>query len=229
MRGFGERLYVIEGPVVRDLGMPFDTRMTVAVLDDGSLWIESPVPLPYDQLRELTEVGPVAHLVSNTPRHQWRLDAWHSLFPSADLWAARSTLATLKRSRLPVATLGDTPPAAWAAAFDQIPIKGSRIIEEVWFRHRPSGTLIVGDLIQVHELRPGSPFGNALKRYGGVAAPEGGTAIDIKASFWDRSALRASVEHVLDLEFDKLVLAHGPCLTEDAKPFVERAMAWVRA
>lgn len=34
---FGENLIVIEGPVVRDMGMPFPTRMTVAVLDDGSL------------------------------------------------------------------------------------------------------------------------------------------------------------------------------------------------
>lgn len=70
---FGENLFVIEGPVVRDMGMPFDTRMTVAVLDDGSLWLESPVPVTYDTLMQLTALGPVKYLLTNTPRHVWLL------------------------------------------------------------------------------------------------------------------------------------------------------------
>lgn len=224
---FGERLIVIEGPVVRDMGMPFTTRMTVAVLADGSLWIESPVSVSYETLTRLTDLGPVRHLVANTPRHVWRLEPWHDLFSDAELWAPRPTLATLKRRTLPLAgTLTGRPMTAWAEDLDQVAIKGSRFIEEVFFLHQESRTLIVGDLIQVHELHPGKLFANALKRAGGVAAPDGGTALDIKATFWDRKALRASVEELLELDFDRLVLAHGPCLPDGAKAFVEKAFAW---
>jgi hypothetical protein len=55
---------------------------------------------------------------------------------------------------------------------------------------------------------------------------DGGTSVDIRAAFWNRRALRASVGRVLDWDFDQLVLAHGPKQTSGAKPFVERALAW---
>jgi hypothetical protein len=229
----GDRLSVIEGPVVRDLGLPFTTRMTVAQLQDGSLWIESPVPVEYETLARLRELGPVRHLVCQTPRHMWRLEEWHRLFPDAALWGCPPSPITVAHSRLPLAgTLGDRPNAAWADDFDQVAIRGSlvvgnrRLLEEVWFLHRPSRTLIVGDIIQVHAQRPGRPLRNAFLRAAGIAGPEGGTSVDIRAAFWNRRALRASLERVLDWDFDQVVLAHGPFLTSGAKPFVERALAW---
>jgi hypothetical protein len=201
--------------------------MTVAVLADGSLWLESPVPVTYETLTRLNGLGPVRYLIANTPRHVWRLDHWHELFPEAELWAVRATPATLKRSKLPLTgTLSEEPATGWATDLDQVAISGSRFIEEVFFLHKPTRTLIVGDLIQVHDLQPGNAFSNAIKRAAGVAGPDGGTSVDIRASFWDRQALRASLERLLAWEFDNLVLAHGPCVTGNAKPFVENAFAW---
>lgn len=207
--------------------MWFPTRMTVAILGDGSLWIESPVPVSYETLTRVAGLGPVAHLVANTPRHVWRLERWHDLFPDARLWAPRATPATLRHRRLPLAgTLGREPVDAWAADLDHLIVEGSPFIEETFFLHEPSRTLIVGDLIQVHDLRQGLVVGNALKRVGHVAAPDGGTALDIRATFWNRRALRSSVERLLRFEVDTVVLAHGPVVTVDAKGFLERAFAW---
>jgi glyoxylase-like metal-dependent hydrolase (beta-lactamase superfamily II) len=224
---FGGGLLVVDGPTVRDMGMPFTTRMTVVLLADGGLWIESPVPISYPALTELTGMGPVRYLVADTPRHVWRLELWHDLFPDAQLWAPRPTALTLQRAKLPLAGILGAPAAApWAEHLDQVAVQGSRLIEEVLFLHKPSRTLIVGDLIQVHDLQPGRYLSNALKRAGGVAAPGGGTSRDIRATFWDRRALRASVARVLDWDFDKVVLAHGPCITQGARDFVEAAFAW---
>ncbi len=209
------------------MGIWFPTRMTVAVLRDGSLWIESPVSVSYETLTRLAGLGRVAYLVANTPRHVWRLESWHALFPDAQLWVPRATPATLAHRKLPLAgVLGRGPVPAWAEDLQHVAVEGSSFIEEICFLHTPSRTLILGDLIQVHELRRGHLLGNALKRAGGVAAPDGGTALDIRATFWDRTALRSSVERLLDLDFDTVVLAHGPCITSDAKSFVERAFAW---
>jgi hypothetical protein len=60
-----------------------------------------------------------------------------------------------------------------------------------------------------------------------VAGPDGGTARDIRLSFWNRKAARASVESVLAWDFDQLVMAHGPCVDTGAKSFVEKAFDWV--
>jgi hypothetical protein len=226
-RQLGEGLVVVEGPPVRDLGLPFTTRTTVVRLRDGSLLIESPVAVPYEVLARLTGLGPVRHLVANTPRHVWRLDSWHALFPAASLWSVRATPATLRHSRLPLdGTLSNRPVDAWAADLDQVAIHGSRFIEEVVFLHKPSLTLVVGDLIQAHELPPGRRLSSTVKKLSGIAGPTGGTSIDIKASLGNREALRGSVERLLGWDFDQVVLAHGPIVSDDAKAFVQRAFAW---
>lgn len=85
LEALGDDLFLVDGPVVRDMGIHFDTRMTVARLGDGSVWIASPVPVPFATLTEITDLGPVRYLVSPTPRHFWRLNAWHQLFSEAEL------------------------------------------------------------------------------------------------------------------------------------------------
>ncbi|HMT87961.1 MAG TPA: DUF4336 domain-containing protein [Arachnia sp.] len=223
----GEQLYVADGPMARDFGIPWDTRMIVAVLGDGSVWVESPVLAAHETLAEIAALGPVRYALASTPRHVWRLGPWHTLFPEAELWACRRTVATLKPDALlPLRTLTGEAEPSWAADFDQVAVKGSFAIEEICYLHKPSGTLIVGDLIEVLSPRPGKRLHNVLLRFGGQAAPDGGTARDIRASFLNRAALRASLERVLDWDFDQVVVGHGPIITTDARGFVARAFAW---
>ena len=111
LQAFAENISIIDGPPVRDFGVMFTTRMTVVKLSDGSLWVNSPVPVPFDTLKRITESGPVRYLVAATPRHVWRLEGWHTLFPEAQLWTARTTPFTLKKGCLPfTGILGDEPP-----------------------------------------------------------------------------------------------------------------------
>lgn len=83
---FAEKIWIADGPRVRDMGTMFPTRMTIVKLSDGSLWVESPVPSSSETLQQIGELGPVRYLVAATPRHVWRLNEWHTLFsPSATL------------------------------------------------------------------------------------------------------------------------------------------------
>ncbi len=228
LRDFAENVKIVDGPNVRDFGVLFTTRMVVVKLSDDSLWIDSPVPVPSDTLRSITALGPVRYLVAGTPRHVWRLAAWHALFPEAELWAARPTPFTLKKRSLPLTgILGDAPPEAWKNDFDQLAFKGNPLIEEVFFLHKPSRTVILGDLIQVHPIVKGKPFRNALCKLGGVASPHGGVGLDIRLSFINRALARQSLEKLLSWDFDKLIIAHGACVEKDAKPFVEGAFRWL--
>ena len=225
---FAKNVLIIDGPPVRDMGFMFTTRMAVVKLSDGSLWVNSPVSVAFDTLKRITELGPVRYLLAATPRHAWRLAAWHSLFPEAQLWAPRPTPFTLKKGHLLfTGILGDEAPQAWKDDFDQLAFKGNPLIEEVLFFHKQSRTVILDDLIQIHPMAKGKPFRNALLKLGGVASPDGGVPLDIRLSFTNRDLARQSLEKLLSWDFDKLIIAHGVCITRDAKPFVERAFRWL--
>ena len=225
---FSKNVWIIDGPSVRDMGFMFTTRMTVVKLSSGSLWVNSPVPVPFDTLKRMTELGPVRYLVAATPRHLWRLAAWHTLFPEAQLWVARTTPFTLKKGHLPfTGILGDEPPQGWANDLDQLAFKGNPLIEEVIFFHKASRTVILDDLIQIHPIEKGKPFRNALFKLEGVVSPHGGVGLEIRLSFTNRNLARRSLEKLLSWDFDKLIIAHGVCIEKDAKPFAERAFRWL--
>jgi hypothetical protein len=228
LEAFADNIWIAEGPHVHDFGVMFSTRMTVIRLTSGAVWVDSPVLVPFETLREITRLGPVSYLVAGTPRHVWRLEAWHELFPEAELWAARPTPMTLKGNPVPITgTLGDTPSPGWEEDLDQLAFKGNPLIEEIFFYHRGSRTLILDDLIQNHPPKKAHPLRNALFRLSGVAYPHGGVPLDIRLSFIHRSLARQSLERLLSWDFERLIIAHGPCLQENAKPFVEEAFRWL--
>lgn len=229
LREFARNIWTVDGPNVRDFGLMFTTRMVIVKLSDGSLLLSSPVWVPFDTLQQITKLGVIRYLVAATPRHVWRLDAWHSLFPKAQLWAARSTLFTLQKGHLPLSgTLTDTSFQGWAEDLDQLAFKGNPLIEEVVFFHKQSRTVMLDDLIQIHPTVKGRVFRNLLFKIEGVVAPNGGVGLDIRLSFINRTLARQSLERLLSWDFDKLIIAHGPCIEQDAKAFVERVFRWLK-
>ena len=224
----GEGLFVVDGPVVRDMGVHFTTRMSVVQLSTGDVCVSSPVEVPFDVLSEIRRLGPVRYLVSATPRHFWRLYAWHTLFPDAELWSSPLTPITLKRGTLPLTgILNDQADLPWSQDLEHVVLRGSSWLNEVAFFHRHSRTLLVEDVIQIHEARTGHPVLNALIELGGVAAPGGGVSRDIRLTFRDRDAARASLRRILAWDFDKLVVAHGPIVTSGARETVANAFSWL--
>jgi hypothetical protein len=228
LQEFGKNLWIADGPLVRDMGLLFPTRMTVAKLATGDLWVSSPVPVSPETLAQITAKGRVRYLVAGTPRHVWRLFEWHKLFPEAELWQPKPAPMTLRKGHLPfTGILGDTPPKGWAAELDQLPFKGNPLIEEVIFFHKPSRTVILDDLIANVPPLEGRPLRNAVFRLAGGAYPNGGVPLDGRLTFVRRQQARQSLEKLLSWDFDKLIIAHGPCVEKDAKPFVERAFRWL--
>jgi hypothetical protein len=212
LQSFAEDIWIADGPIVRAFGFPFPTRMIVVRLASGDLWINSPVAASDEQMQRVTEIGPVKHLVSPTPLHDWRLESWSTAFPAARVWPAKG--------------LEDEAPAAWSADIDQLVFRGSRVLNEVEFLHRKSRTVIFADFIQSYPTLPHKPVRNAAFKVLGVL--NGGVGLDIRFSFiGNKSAGRKALERLLSWDFDRVILAHGPCVEGDAKPFIRRAFAWL--
>jgi hypothetical protein len=172
LRKFAEDISIIDGAPVRALGVPLPTRMIIVKLSDGSLWLNSPVSVSAQLLNGIKALGPVKYLVAPTKLHTWRLEGWHALFPDAELWMPPNSWDESKQA-LQDGVLGDTAPPSWARDLDQLVFKGNLFVQEVFFFHRRSRTLIVGDFIQNHRVEIGRPLLNWLWIIAGVAYPHG--------------------------------------------------------
>jgi hypothetical protein len=133
-----------------------------------------------------------------------------------------------KFKRLPIGgVLGEVPPQGWANDLDQLIFKGNCFIDEVFFFHKESRTVILADFIQNYSIVKGKSLLNALFKLARVAYPHGGVPGDIRLTTTNRSLARRSLEKLLSWDFDKLIIAHGVCIEKDAKPFVKQAFRWL--
>ena len=228
IREFANDIWLVEGPIVRDMGVLFTTRMMIVRLSNGSIWISSPVPVSFPTLKWISELGDVRYLIAATPRHVWRLAAWHTLFPEAELWASRPTLFTLLKGHLPITGYLDaTPVNAWSADFDQLEFGGNPLLSEVLFFHKNSRTVILDDLIQRNPPEQANAFVTAILKLAGTQDPNGVVAPDMRMTFLNRNLARQSLQKLLSWDFDKLIIAHGACFESDAKQYVRRAFKWL--
>ncbi|MEZ4453061.1 MAG: DUF4336 domain-containing protein [Nannocystaceae bacterium] len=223
---FAERIWTVDGDRVRMFGIPFDTRMTVVQLAGGGLWIHSPVAATEARVQAVTALGPVAYLIAPNRFHYLFLGAWAERFADAEVWADPA----LRRRRPGLRIdhdLGPSAPEAWREDLEQVYFGGSAILPETVFFHRVSRTLIVTDVLQNHEPARDGWFARSIKRIAGIVAPDGGVPRDFRLSVRDRGAARRARDAILALDFERLIVTHGRCFEQGARPFVERAFQWL--
>jgi hypothetical protein len=223
---YGNSLYVADGPTVSFLGFPYPTRMLLARLTDGSVWVWSPIALTPALERAVDAIGPVRDIVSPNKIHHLFLGEWATRWPDARLHAPPG-LARRKPELHFDAELGDAADPAWAADIDQAVFRGSIAMAEVAFFHRPSRTAIFGDLVQRHDPEQMKGLKGMLMRLDGLVGEHGSTPREWRASFLRRRSLREARARVLAWEPERLVIAHGACAPRNAASILARALAWM--
>lgn len=104
-------------------------------------------------------------------------------------------------------------------------IEGLPLINEtVWF-HAESGSLILTDLLQAID-RGSSPMVRMAAILLGVLG-EPGMSRAMRMAVRDRRALRQSIEPLLALPVDRIVLAHDTIIEDHAAYRLSRAFAWL--
>jgi len=226
LKEFGPNLYVAEGPIVSFLGFPYPTRMAVARLSDGNVWIWSPVALSMELASAVEALGQVRYIVSPNKIHHLFLSEWIDRWPDASLYAPPGLMK--KRPELQFsAELGDEPDPGWAEEIDQVIFRGSLAMEEVVFFHRPSRTAIICDLIQRHHESAISGWRGMLMRLDGLVGNHGSTPREWRASFLRRAPARAARDKVLNWKAERLLIAHGECAQTGAKSIIADALRWI--
>ena len=223
---FGENLYFADGPTVSFFGIPYPTRMAIARLATGKVWVWSPIALTNELASAVEAVGPVGYIVSPNKLHHLFLPEWKDRWPDARLYAPPG-LARKKKQLHFDAELGDQPDGVWMGDIDQAVFRGSFALVEVVFLHRASRTAIFGDLIQRFPESAAQGFTGLMMRLGHIVGPQGSTPGDWRLSFLSRGAARAARRMVLDWKPQQLLIAHGDCATAGATEIIANALSWI--
>ena len=232
LKPIGPDIWIVDGPDIRfgygGFEMPFPTRMTVVRLPDGGLWVHSPTEPDQALMNAVAALGPIRCLVAPNTIHYWWIADWKARFPQAEVFAVPGLERTAKR---PVPTqhlLGDAPPPAWTAVFDQVLVRGDGLTE-VDFFHRPSRTLILTDLIENFERRRVRGWLYRLLLWiGGALDPDGKAPLDMQLSFLrQRKAVRVAARKMIAWAPEQVVLAHGRWYETDGVAELRRAFRWV--
>lgn len=203
-------------------GIRISSRMTVVRLQDGSLWLHSPVPISSELKVELTALGEVKSVVAPNKMHHLFAAHCMAAFPQASLFGAPG-LQAKRPDLLAMRALQAVAEPSWQEDLEQLFFAGMPMVNEtVWF-HKPSRTLIVTDLLQYYQ----GDLSFGLKLYARLTGTLNQLAVP-KTVRWlikDRAAAHASAQKILDWPFERVVIAHNSIISTDAHAVVGKAFA----
>lgn len=226
----GGELWIADGGNVSFFGFAYPTRMAVVRLDNGDLWVWSPIAIDAELESEVRALGPVRHLVSPNKLHHLFLPAWRERFPDARLWGTASTIARFPKLGFS-GTLTDNAPPDWAGQIDQFHFANSPALDEVEFLHRASRTVIIADLSQ--------PFSEAflkahwpawlrwIARRARLTADWGYPPPELRFTFRRKAQARAKIERLIAARPERVVVAHGEIARRGGADYLRRAFSWL--
>lgn len=224
---FGPDIWIADGSTVTaTAGFHYPTRMAVIRLENDDLILWSPVELSVGLRRAVEALGVVRCLVPPNSLHHTFLGDWQRAYPEAKVYAPPG----LRQKRKDIEFEGDFTDAgieAWAGQIDVVIVRGNRITTEVVLFHRKSGTAIFADLLQ--QFPPGwfTGWRALIARLDLMVAGEPSVPRKFRAAFTNRNAAREALHRILAWQVSKVLIAHGPPVTNDGQAFLRHAFRWL--
>jgi uncharacterized protein DUF4336 len=226
----GPNIWVAEGGIVDFYGFAYPTRMVVIRLENGDLWIWSPVALTAELAESVNALGTVRHLVSPNKIHHLFLSDWQAAYPDAALWGPEATVKKRQELRF-TGTLGEDPPEAWQGEIDQYRFANSSFLEEIAFFHRASATAIFADLSENFSRafleKHWSWWQRPIARLWSIVEGKGYAPLELRATFRNRETAREKLYDLIAANPHNVVMAHGEIVREGGAAFLRQAFAWL--
>jgi len=223
LENIGEDIWVCTLPFSA-YGLTISSRMTIVRLPGRQLFIHSPLRLLDNLESVLNGLGDVRYVVCPNQFHYKFVRDYYVAYKDAEIYAAPG-LANKRKELNFHGALADKPHDPWKDHLEHILFQGAPSLNEIVFFHKPSKTLILTDLAS--NVGPTSAPG--LRTWVKLNGQYGefGTTRAVKLLFKDKIRARRSLLHVINWDFDKVVLAHGEIVTEQAKIKFMRAFQWL--
>lgn len=228
LKQFGDEVWIAAGAGARIAGFHYPARMAVVRLSDGQLFIWSPIRLDETLRAAVDALGEVRHIVAPNSLHHLFLAEWKSAYPAPKVYAPPG----LRKKRADIvfdADLGNTPSPDWAGEIDQVPVHGNLITTEVVFFHVKSGTVLFTDLIQQFPAGWFSGWRAVVAKLDLMVGAEPSVPRKFRIAFTNRRAARSSLQCIFAWPAEKVLMAHGTPVEQDAGAFLRRAFGWLAA
>lgn len=217
-----EGIHCVATPHVM-MGLHLGTRMTVVRLTSGELLVHSPVAVTPELRKEIDALGVVRYVVAPNLFHHVYAGEFASAYPEADLYAPRA----LRKKRPDLKIHGNLEdPLPFASDLEPRFIAGC-MLQETVFLHRATRTLVTVDLCENFTTSP-DLFTRLYLKASGIHGRVG-WGKPLRLMYRDRRRARASIDALLEDDFDRLVISHGALIETGAKDAITRTFeGWLR-
>ncbi len=196
-------------------GADFGARMTIVRVGENGLLLISPCSIDDALAAELEALGTVRALVAPNAFHHLFIPDAAKRYPQAACFLADGVEKKIGADAAGASNLTATPDPIWKAELDQCLVEGAPAINEVVFYHAASRTLILTDLCFNFDPAPTGYSGFVVRLMGahGRLTPSRLMRFLLK----DRVKVRASVERILEWDFERIVVTHGSIIDRDGR------------
>ncbi len=209
----GDGLWALERRLLHFGRILLPSRTTLARLSGGSFVVIGPPPIDRVTIDAINSIGSVRYVVVPNSFHYVFAADFVRHYSSAQLLAAPGLVERVPG--LDATELGGTPPDAWSGAIEYAVLGPVRGVSEVAFFHRPSRSLILTDLAfnMVHYPRRLDRF---VWRASGIPGGFGPGRTSRSLLLRDRDVARRCLSRVLEWPVERIIVAHGEVVEEDA-------------
>jgi hypothetical protein len=205
------------------VGLHVGTQMTLVKLSGGGLLLHSPIPITPELKVQIDAIGPVTHIICPNLFHHLHAGSALVAWPQAKLHGPEKLQRKRKDLRFD-AVFGEAPHPDWANDLTGITIDGSLLGETVLY-HKASKTLITVDLVENISHCSHTPTRWYLK-LGGIYGRAGWHPL-LRATYLNRRKARASMQRILALPFERVLVAHGDNIDADAHRVIRDGLRWL--
>lgn len=223
LRALDRDLWVADQPL-RYFGLSIGTRMTIIRLSDNALAVISPIQPNEALVEALNSLGTVKHIIAPNLYHYLFAAEFKAAYPGATLWATLGLQAKQLALAIDRILISPSPwvelDSLFFAGFQTLSPRGPDPLAEWVFLHRPSRTLILTDTAFYFDAS--FPW---LTQW---MARLGGSYKTLRPSLLERLAIpdmaqvKASIQEVLQWDFERVVMAHGSIINQAGKQQLKR-------
>jgi hypothetical protein len=215
IKRLSDNLWVAEDDRFSVGGLQIGSRMTIIRLNNGDLFVHSPIELSKTIKDSIDSIGKPRFIIAPNTVHHIFLKKFYDSYSEAEL----HIVPGLKKKRHDLSFAKDLSEEAyypWNDEIKQHHVKGIPKLEEGVFFHLQSKTLVLTDL--AFYITSDKPlFTRLFFRLNGVYDKFGPSRIFKHFILKNKSEFKKSLDYILTWDFERIIISHGKLIGRDGK------------